>query len=99
MPRVTIMIAPMKGGMPQPAGRSSDFQVRTRAEEDECGVLAPGARAAELPTADPRVETAGQLVEAVGIEQPAVRPLQTILEGFRGQVSMRTRRKNTRETR
>jgi hypothetical protein len=72
MPRVTIMIAPTKGGMPQPAGRSSDFQVRTRAEEDECGVLAPGARAAELPTADPRVETAGQLVEAVGIEHRAI---------------------------
>jgi hypothetical protein len=40
-----------------------------------------------------------KVVEAVGIEQPAVRPVQTILEWFRGQVSMRTRPKNTNKTR
>jgi len=39
------------------------------------------------------------VVEAVGIEQPAVHPIQTIPERFRGQVSMRTRSKNTSKTR
>ena len=38
-------------------------------------------------------------MEAVGIEQPAVRPVPTILKRFRGQVSTRTRPKNTSETR
>jgi hypothetical protein len=38
-------------------------------------------------------------VEAVGIEQPAVHPIPTILERFRGQVSMRKRPKNARKTR
>jgi len=37
-------------------------------------------------------------VEAVGIEQPALHPIQTILERFRGQVSTRTRPKNTNKT-
>ena len=37
-------------------------------------------------------------VEAVGIEQPGAHPIQTILERFRGQVSMRTRPKNTSKT-
>ncbi len=54
--------------MAQPAGRLSDVQVRTRAEEDEYGVPTPRARAAELRAADPRLVTAGQIVEAVGIE-------------------------------
>jgi len=40
-----------------------------------------------------------QVVEAVGIEQPAIHLIWTILERFRGQVSMRTRPKNTRKTR
>jgi hypothetical protein len=39
------------------------------------------------------------IVEAVGIEQPAAHPIPTILERFRGQVSMRTRPKNTNKTR
>jgi hypothetical protein len=39
------------------------------------------------------------LVEAVGIEQPAAHAIRTILEQFRGQVSMRTRPKNTSKTR
>jgi len=39
------------------------------------------------------------MVEAVGIEQPAVHPIQTILERFRGQVSIKTRPKNTSKTR
>jgi hypothetical protein len=39
------------------------------------------------------------LVEAVGIEQPAVHPIQTILESFRGHVSIKTRLKNASETR
>jgi len=39
------------------------------------------------------------IVEAVGIEQPAIHLIQTILERFRGQVSMRTRPKNTNKTR
>jgi len=77
--RVTIMIAPIKGVMAQPAGRLSDVQVRTRAEEDEYGVPTPGARAAELGAADPRLETAGQIVEAVGIEQLAIHLIQTSL--------------------
>ena len=68
MLRVTIMFAPVRGGTAEPAGGPSDVQVRTRAEEDECGVLTPGTRAAELGAADPRLETAGQTVEAVGIE-------------------------------
>jgi len=38
-------------------------------------------------------------VEAVGIEQPAVHLIQTILERFRGQVSMRTRPKYATKTR
>ena len=38
-------------------------------------------------------------VEAVGIEQPAIHPIQTILERFRGQGSMRTRPNNTKKTR
>jgi len=97
--RVTIMIAPIKEVMAQPAGRLSDVQVRTRAEGDEHGVPTPGARAAELRAANPRLETAGQIVEAVGIEQLVIRPIQTILERFRGQVSRRTRPKNTRKTR
>ena len=62
------MIAPIKGVMAEPAGRPSDVQVRTRAEEDEYGVPTPRARAAELRAADPRLETDGQIVEAVGIE-------------------------------
>jgi hypothetical protein len=67
--RVTIMIAPIKGlVMAEPAGRPSDVQVRTCAEEDEYDVPTPGARAAELGAADPRLETAGQRLEAVGIE-------------------------------
>jgi hypothetical protein len=37
--------------------------------------------------------------EAVGIEQPAIHRLPTILEWFRGQVSMKTPPKNTRKTR
>ena len=37
-------------------------------------------------------------VEAVGIEHRAIRLIQTILERFHGQVSMKTRPKNTRET-
>jgi len=36
-----------------------------------------------------------KLVEAVGIEHRAIRLTWTILERFRGQVSMRTRPKNT----
>jgi hypothetical protein len=40
-----------------------------------------------------------KLVEAVGIEQPVVHLVPTILEWFRGQVSMRTRPKNTNKTR
>jgi len=40
-----------------------------------------------------------KLVEAVGIEQPAAHPIPTILKRFRGQVSTRTRPKNTSETR
>jgi len=40
-----------------------------------------------------------KVVEAVGIEQPGARPIPTFLERFRGQVSTRTRPKNTRETR
>jgi len=40
-----------------------------------------------------------KLVEAVGIEQLAIHLIQTILERFRGQVSMRTRPKNTSKTR
>jgi len=39
------------------------------------------------------------IVEAVGIEQPAIHPVPTILERFRGQVSRRTRPKNTSKTR
>ena len=39
------------------------------------------------------------LVEAVGIEQPGVRPIPTILQRFRGQVSTKTRPKNTNKTR
>jgi len=38
------------------------------------------------------------LVEAVGIEQPAIRLVPTILERFRGQVSTRTRPKKTSKT-
>ena len=68
MLRVTIMIASIKGVMVEPAGRPSDVQVRTRAEEDDYGVPTPRARAAELRAADPRLETAGQIVEGVGIE-------------------------------
>lgn len=79
MLRVTIMIAPIKGVMAQPAGRPSDVQVRTRAEGDEYGVPTRGARAAELGAADPRLETAGQIVEAVGIEQLAIHLIQTSL--------------------
>jgi hypothetical protein len=40
-----------------------------------------------------------KLVEAVGIEQPAVRLIPTILERFRGQVSPRTPSNNTNQTR
>jgi hypothetical protein len=40
-----------------------------------------------------------QIVEAVGIEQPAVHLIPTILERFRGQVSMTTRPKSTNKTR
>jgi hypothetical protein len=40
-----------------------------------------------------------KMVEAVGIEQPAAHPIPTILERFRGQVSMRTRPKNTSKPR
>ncbi|MDH3726389.1 MAG: hypothetical protein OER77_02575 [Myxococcales bacterium] len=40
-----------------------------------------------------------KLVQAVGIEQPAVHPVPTILERFRGQVSIKTRPKNTTKTR
>ena len=40
-----------------------------------------------------------KVVEAVGIEQPEAHPIPTILERFRGQVSTRTRPKNTNETR
>ena len=79
MLRVTIMIASITGVMAEPAGRPSDVQIRTRAEEDEYGVPTPRARAAELRAADPRLETAGQIVEAVGIEQPAIHLIQTIL--------------------
>jgi len=39
------------------------------------------------------------IVEAVGIEQPAVHLVPTILEWFRGQVSIKTRPKNTNKTR
>jgi hypothetical protein len=39
------------------------------------------------------------IVEAVGIEQPAVRLIPTILQRFRGQVSIRTRPKRTSKTR
>jgi hypothetical protein len=39
------------------------------------------------------------MVEAVGIEQPAAHPIPTILERFRGQVSIKTRPKNTSKTR
>jgi len=39
------------------------------------------------------------MVEAVGIEQLAIHQIPTILERFRGQVSMRTRPKNTSKTR
>ena len=62
-----------QGVMAEPAGRPSDVQVRTPAEEDEYGVPTPRARAAELRAADPRLETAGQIVEAVGIENSAFR--------------------------
>jgi len=41
--RVTIVIAPIKEVMAEPAGRPSDVQIRTRAEEDEYGVPTPGA--------------------------------------------------------
>jgi hypothetical protein len=58
--RVTIMIAPIKGVMAEPAGRLTDVQVRTRAEEDGYGVPTPGARATELGAADLGLETAGQ---------------------------------------
>ena len=98
MLRDTIMIALIKAVMAQPAGRLSDVQAWTRVEEDEYGVPAPRARAAELTAADPRLETAGRTVEAVGIEQPVVHPIPTILERFRGQGSMRTRPKNTSKT-
>ena len=40
-----------------------------------------------------------KMVEAVGIEQPGVRLVPTILERFRGQVSRRARPKNTNKTR
>jgi hypothetical protein len=40
-----------------------------------------------------------KVVEAVGIEQLATRLIPTILERFRGQVSRRTRPKNTMKTR
>jgi hypothetical protein len=40
-----------------------------------------------------------KMVGAVGIEQPGAHPIQTILERFRGHVSMRTRPKNTNKTR
>jgi hypothetical protein len=39
------------------------------------------------------------IVEAVGIEHLAIRPIPTILERFRGQVSTRTHPKNTKKTR
>jgi len=39
------------------------------------------------------------LVEAVGIEQPALQLVPTILERFRGQVSPKTPSNNTRKTR
>ena len=40
-----------------------------------------------------------EIVEAVGIEQPGARPIRTILERFRGQVSSKTHPKNTSKTR
>ena len=40
-----------------------------------------------------------KVVEAVGIEQPAIRLLSTILERFRGQVSPKTPSNNTNKTR
>jgi integrase len=54
------------------------------------------------PKADPARKLNGfnpKLVEAVGIEQPGAHPSSTILEWFRGQVSTRTRPKNTSKTR
>jgi len=44
-------------------------------------------------------EGARTVVEAVGIERPAAHPIPMIPERFRGQVSIRTRPKNTSETR
>ena len=37
-------------------------------------------------------------MEAVGVEQPEAHPIPTILERFRGQVSLRTRPNNTNKT-
>ena len=97
MLRVTIMIAPIKGVMAEPAGRPSDVQVRTRAEEDEYGFPTPRARAAELRAADPRLDTAGQIVEAVGIEQRiSVRIRQ--LRGITGNRIPSDRNQNTRKS-
>jgi hypothetical protein len=44
-------------------------------------------------------EQQGETVEPVGIEQPAVHRIPTILERFRGQVSLKTPSNNTSKTR
>jgi hypothetical protein len=38
------------------------------------------------------------MLEAVGIEEPGAHPIRTMLERFRGQISKRTRPKNTSKT-
>jgi len=65
----------------------------------DCESNSDTSRDAHVRAGQQSNDSEAKLVEAVGIEQPAVHLMPTILERFRGQVSMRTRPKNTNKTR